>query len=88
MITPDPRDIDMEYPIMDTPFYHWLEQHDVPYFELACRTYLHIGMRKPPSNMTGRDFNCMRCTHMHFYWMKAQRIYNENEQRIIPRTVV
>lgn len=70
-VTLDPRDIDMDYPIVDTPFYAWLIQHDIPYFEEAARTYLKIGLRPRPSNMTPRDVNCMRCTHMHFYWMKA-----------------
>ena len=85
MITPDPRDIDMTYPIRDTPFYHWLESHDIPYFELACRTYLKLGMRKRPSNMTGRDFNCMRCTHMAFYDDRRDEEYKrEHEQSDIP----
>ena len=70
----DPKDIDMEYPIEDTPFYLWLKTHDIPYFEEACRTYLKIGLRPLPSNMTGRDVNCMRCTHMHFYWLRVQGV--------------
>jgi len=82
MITVHPKDVDMEYPIEDTPFYHWLEEldHDIPYFEEACRTYLHIGMRPAPANITGREFNSMRCIHMHYYWLKAiRRQRDENE---------
>lgn len=72
----------MDYPIVDTPFYKWLGTHDIPYFELACRTYLHMGMRKRPPNMTGRDFNCMRCTHMHFYWIKQQERYDDDQRNV------
>ena len=67
-----PNDIDFHYPLVEMPFYHWLETHDIPYFEEAVRTYLHIGLRPKPSNMTGRDLNCYRCCHMHFYWLRAQ----------------
>ena len=75
----------MEYPIKDTPFYHWLETHDIPYFEEACRTYLKLGMRKPPPNISGRDFNCMRCTHMAFYDARRDEAFQrENKQRDIP----
>ena len=77
--TVDPKDIDMEYPIADTPFYAWLKEHDIPYFEEAVRTYLKIGLRPRPSNMTNRDVNCMRCTHMHFYWVKQQENYDETQ---------
>ena len=69
-----PDDIDMQFPIENTPFYAWLKEHDIPYFEEAVRTYLRIGMRPLPDNMTRRDVNCMRCTHMHFYWLRIKGI--------------
>ena len=71
----DPKDIDMDYPIVDTPFYHWLEDNNIPHFEHAFRKYLKLGLRSPPATMTGRDINCMRCTHMHFYWVRHKSTY-------------
>lgn len=71
-----PNDIDMDYPLVDTPFYIWLTEHPITHFEEAVRTYLHIGLRPRPSNMTKRDVNCMRCIHMHYFWIKQQEAYH------------
>lgn len=68
----DPHDIDMDYPMEQTPFFKWLDAgNGGAYFEEAVRTYLHWGLRPRPTNLTGRDVNCLRCTHSHYYWLKA-----------------
>lgn len=61
-------DIDTELMCVDTPFYHWLAEHDQPYFIDAVRIYLEMGAYGGHPDLTSEHVNTFRNIHTAYIW--------------------